>query len=271
VARAALAAPPDSSAGAVEPRLRQPALRVRELGYRIGTIDILRDVSFDVAPGGFCSVIGPNGAGKTTLFDLLTGTRRPSTGDVWLLGAPVTTTSPARRARAGLARSFQTASVFETLPVIENAWLAARGRAPGNHALWRRPRRDRAALGAAAAALDAVGLGALAALPAAALSHGDRRKLEVALLLAGDAAVLLLDEPTAGLGAEDVEGIVELVSGLHTRHGRTIVMVEHRIDLVRMVSQEVLVLAAGRVIAHGPTAQALADPAVRAAYLGDEI
>ncbi|MFD2357205.1 ABC transporter ATP-binding protein [Nonomuraea ferruginea] len=175
----------------------QPILETRELGVAIGGVQILSDVSLSVRRGEIMAVLGPNGAGKTTLFNMLTGLRRPTSGRIHLQGRDITDEPVFRRARLGLARSFQITSLFPSLTVLENVRLAAQAHLGGSLALWRRVRRTDPALDQARAALRTVGIADHADGPAAALSHGGKRKLEVALAIVGNPAVLILGEPTA--------------------------------------------------------------------------
>lgn len=249
---------------------RPPALQVSGLGFRPGGATILTGIDLEVAAGEFVGIIGPNGAGKTTLFNLLSGFLVPSEGRVALGGRDLAGITPARRARLGLGRTFQTSLLFGALPVSENTRLAAQARLGGNMRWWQRPKARDAAGGRARQALDAVGLAGLASQPAASLSHGDKRKLELAILIASDADVLLLDEPMAGVNAEDVPRLVTLIGGLHAS-GRTVLMVEHHMEVVLGLAQRVAVLHHGQLLACGDPQAVMADEAVQDAYLGDPI
>ena len=233
------------------------AVAIQGLGFAAGGVSILSGVDLAVGDGEFLGIIGPNGAGKTTLFNLLSGLLRPSAGRVTLNGRDVTRLTVAKRARLGLGRTFQTSLLFGALPARENVRLAAQAQ------------RNKSAA-AVAEAIDAVGLTALAARPAAALSHGDKRKLELAILIAGGARVLLLDEPMAGVNSEDVPGLTELIRNLHTE-GRTVLMVEHHISVVLGLAQRVAVLHHGQLLACGTPEEVMADEAVQSAYLGEPL
>jgi len=233
------------------------ALDIQSLGFTAGGVSILGGVDLAVADGEFLGIIGPNGAGKTTLFNLLSGLLRPSAGRVTLNGRDVTRLTAAKRARLGLGRTFQTSLLFGALPAWENVRLAAQAQ------------RNKSAA-AVDDAIDAVGLTALAARPAAALSHGDKRKLELAILIAGGARVLLLDEPMAGVNSEDVPGLTELIRNLHTE-GRTVLMVEHHISVVLGLAQRVAVLHHGQLLACGTPEAVMADETVQGAYLGEPL
>lgn len=253
-----------------EPRATAPdaaALEVRDLGLRIGGARILHRVSLAVRPGELVGVIGPNGAGKTTLFNLISGITRPTAGAVLLAGADVTSAPVAARARAGLGRTFQTSSLFPQLTVRENVRLAAQGRLGGALSVLRFPRRGDAATREADERLAAVGLGHRAGAVAGGLSHGDKRKLEIAVLLATRPSVVLLDEPMAGVASADVPGLVEVVRGLHAT-GCTVLMVEHHMDVVLGLADRVAVMHHGELLACDAPDAVMADPTVQSAYLG---
>ena len=244
-----------------------PALHVNGLGFAAGGVSVLSDVGLTVAEGEFLGIIGPNGAGKTTLFNLLSGLLKPSAGTITLAGRDVTRLSPAARARLGLGRTFQTSMLFGALPAAENVRLAAQARLGGSRRWWHRPGPGDASRRTAREAIEAVGLSRVAERPAAALSHGDKRKLELAILMAGDAKVLLLDEPMAGVNSEDVDGLTELIRGLHSG-GRTVLLVEHHISVVLGLAQRVAVLHHGTLLACGAPGDVMADETVQGAYLG---
>jgi branched-chain amino acid transport system ATP-binding protein len=248
----------------------RPALAITGLGFAVGGASVLDDVDLAVADGEFHGIIGPNGAGKTTLFNLLSGLLRPSAGSIELAGRDITGLTPARRARLGLGRTFQTSMLFDALPPAENVRLAAQARLGGSARWWHRPRGRDEASARASEAVDAVGLTAVANRPARALSHGDKRKLELAVLMAGDANVLLLDEPMAGVNSEDVPGLTELIRRLH-QEGRTVLMVEHHISVVLGLAQQVAVLHHGTLLAHGTPGEVMADDTVQGAYLGEPL
>ena len=244
------------------------AIETQNLGLRFGGATIVEDVSLRVPEGLFVSIIGPNGAGKTSLFNLLSGLYRPSAGRVFLQGQDVTDLAPAARVRRGLGRSFQLTSIFPGLSTLENARLAAQAARPGNFAFWASAGRDRAARERAAQALETVGLRSREAVPAASLAHGDKRKLELALLLCGEPTVLLLDEPTAGVSAEEVPAMLAAIRRIRQVEGKTILMVEHKMEAVHDLSDRVAVLANGALVAYDTPDAVMADPFVRSAYLG---
>jgi len=247
-----------------------PALQVSGLGFRAGGASILSDIDLQVAAGEFVGIIGPNGAGKTTLFNLLSGLLRPTEGLVFLGGRDLGRLAPAERARLGLGRTFQTSLLFGALSVLENARLSAQARLGGSMRWWRRPRAGDESTARARAALEAVGLQEVADRPASALSHGDKRKLELAILMAGQSEVLLLDEPMAGVNSEDVPGLTKLIASLHAS-GRTVLMVEHHMAVVLGLAERVAVLHHGRMLACGQPGAVIADQTVQSAYLGEPL
>jgi branched-chain amino acid transport system ATP-binding protein len=247
-----------------------PAMEVSGLGFTVGGADILSGVDVTVSRGQFLGIIGPNGAGKTTLFNLVTGLLQPTEGSIRLDGNDLAGLEPARRARLGMGRTFQTSLLFGALSVFENVRLAAQAHLGGSMRWWHRPGRRDGASVAARTALDAVGLAGLAEHQASELSHGDKRKLELAILVANEAQVLLLDEPMAGVNAEDVPGLVSLIGGLH-REGRTVLMVEHHMAVVLGLADQVAVLHHGRLLACGDPGSVMADGTVQSAYLGEQL
>jgi branched-chain amino acid transport system ATP-binding protein len=249
---------------------RSFALRVRDLGFRVGGADILSEIDLEIEEGSFLGIIGPNGAGKTTFLNLMSGLIKPTSGTVELFGRDLASVSSSGRARLGMGRTFQTSSLFNSLSVLENARLSAQARLGGNMKLWRRPRAGDAATTAAESALREVGLTSVAHQITGALSHGDKRKLELAILLAAEARVLLLDEPMAGVNTEDVPRLTELIGRLHSE-GRTVLMVEHHMAVVVGLAQKVAVLDYGRLLACGAPDEVMANESVQAAYLGEPL
>ncbi|MBM2577928.1 ABC transporter ATP-binding protein [Jannaschia sp. Os4] len=233
------------------------------LTKRFGALLASDGVSIDVRAGEIHAVIGPNGAGKSTLIAQISGALAPDAGTVRLNGADVTRWSVARRAKAGLARTFQVSALALEATAEENVMLGALGRDGG---LRHRTARNAALRDAARAALDRVGLAARGT-PASDLSHGQRRQLEVAVALAQRPRLFLMDEPMAGLGAEGTRRLTPLLDGL--RAEAPILLVEHDMDAVFALADRITVLVAGRAIATGTPSAIRADADVRAAYLGD--
>lgn len=248
----------------------RPVLAVEQLVLQIGGARIIDDVSLAVADGEMLGVIGPNGAGKTTLFNLISGVLPPTSGRVLVRGDDVTSLSIQRRARVGLGRTFQTSSLFAGLSARENVRLAAQVAIGGELSLLRAPRRADAATSAAEEKLDEVGLAHHAETVAGSLSHGDKRKLEIAMLLATDPGVILLDEPMAGVASGDVPGLVDVIRRVH-KSGRTVLMVEHHMDVVLGLVDSVAVMHHGRLLAHDTPEVVMADATVQAAYLGESL
>ena len=248
-----------------------PILATRNLGLDIGGARIVADVSLEVRDGELVGIIGPNGAGKTTLFNLLSGLMQPTAGRVEIDGRDVTGMPPYARTRAGLGRTFQVSSVFPLLPVRENVRLAAESALGGTLRLWRRAARFRPALDRADWALERVGLADRAFWPAALLAHGDKRKLELAMVLAGESRIILLDEPMAGISHEDVEGLVELIRSVHADEGKTVLLVEHRMEVVLGLAQRIAVMHHGALLAFDEPAAVMANETVQTAYLGEPL
>ncbi|MFI7542022.1 ABC transporter ATP-binding protein [Actinoplanes sp. NPDC049599] len=247
--------------------MSSPILRTRGLGKRFRGFRAVHGVDLDIAAESVHALVGPNGAGKSTLFNLLTGFLRPSAGRITLDGADVTGLPPERVARLGVARSFQITTLFPQVTAREHVELALQSGTGLGWRFWRSERqldrfRDRAL-----ALLDDVGLAEAAEVPAAALAYGRKRALELAVALALDPRVLLLDEPTAGMGAEDIDRTIELIR--RVRPGRTVVLVEHNMSVVKNLADRVTVLQRGTVLVEGGYAEVRADPRVITAYLGE--
>ena len=259
---------PVPSAPTFEAAPRGSRLQVEGLGLQIGGATILKDVALDVAAGSLVGVIGPNGAGKTTLFNVVSGLLKPTAGRVLLDGDDITTASVAPRARAGLGRTIQTTSRFPRLTVLENVRLAAQVSLGGSGSLLRFPRRSDAATELALEKLEAVGLSHKREAAAGDISHGDKRKLEIAVLLATETSIVLLDEPMAGVASGDVAGLVGNIRDLHREKGCTVLMVEHHIDVLMGLVEKVAVMYFGTIIAYDTPRNVMADPLVQSAYLG---
>ncbi len=251
--------------------MNEPVLVTHHLGLDIGGASIVADVSLEVAEGEFVGIIGPNGAGKTSFFNLLSGLMRPTAGRIVLRGRDVTSAPPFARARAGLGRTFQLSSVFPHLSAFENARLAAEASLGGTMRLWRRAASVRRAVERAHWSLGRVGLGDHGSLPAALLSGGDKRKLELAMVLASDPAIILLDEPMAGVSAEDVPALVEVIRSVHLDEQKTILMVEHHIEVVTGLAERIAVMHVGRVLACDTPENVMRNTAVQEAYVGEPL
>ena len=243
-------------------------LETSDLVKRFGGITATDRLSLAVAEGELHAVIGPNGAGKTTLIAQLAGELTPDQGRICFAGADVTRLPMPERARSGLARSFQITSICRAFSALDNVALAVQARSGHSFRFWRPARRDERIRAPARALLDRLGLAARADIPAATLSHGEQRQLELAIALGTRPRLLLLDEPMAGLGPEESARMVALLRELKREH--TILLVEHDMDAVFALADRISVLVYGRCIATGTPAEIRADRAVREAYLGDE-
>ncbi|MBP0482117.1 ABC transporter ATP-binding protein [Sagittula salina] len=244
------------------------ALTVTDLCKHYGALKVTDHVSLDIAPGEIHAIIGPNGAGKTTLIAQLSGQLGSDSGRVALDGKDITHLSMPERVRLGLARSFQITSVLPGFTALENVALAVQARQGSSFRFFGTVAAERALNAAAMEALHEAGLDHRAQIPARSLSHGEHRRLELAIALATKPRVLLLDEPLAGVGGEDAETFVENLRRLKGR--LTMVLIEHDMDAVFALADRVSVLVYGRIIATGAPDAIRSDPEVRAAYLGEE-
>ncbi len=241
-------------------------LRAESLSKRFGGLTATDDLTLEVRPGELHAVIGPNGAGKTTLIGQLSGEIAPDAGRILFADADVSRLSTADRARRGIVRSFQVTSIFSGFTAADNVALAVQANAGHSFRFWRGARTDPDLRDPALAALGRVGLAERADMPAASLSHGEQRQLEVAMALATGPRVLLLDEPMAGMGPEESAAMVKLLRSL--KGTLTILLVEHDMDAVFALADRITVLVYGRAIASGAPEAIRADAAVQEAYLG---
>jgi branched-chain amino acid transport system ATP-binding protein len=237
------------------------------LGRRFRGLAAVDAVSIDVCVGEIHAVIGTNGAGKSTLINMLSGELAPSAGTVRFAGHDVTRWSQPRRARAGLGRSYQRTTIFAEFSVLENCRLAAQASEQRPWLVWERAAHDRRGIAIATRAIAAAGLDGDAGRMASTLSHGAKRQLEIAMCLATAPRALLLDEPLAGMGAEETGRMLTLLSDLKATHA--ILLVEHDMDAVFRVADRITVMVNGQVIASDVPERIRSDPAVRLAYLGD--
>ncbi len=250
----------------MEPRI---VLETRNLRKEFDGLVAVADVSLRVREGELHAIIGPNGAGKTTLFNLISGVLPPTSGQVFLRGREITGLPPHQIARRGIGRSFQITNLFPNLTVLESVRLAAQARGRHNLRFWAHYRRYRQYEERAMAIIHQVGLTGREHFLARALPHGDQRKLEIALLLATEPDVLLLDEPTAGMASGEIPALVDLIRRLREEGGRTILLVEHKMDVVMNLSDRITVMHQGRVLAEGTPAEISANEQVQRAYLGE--
>lgn len=242
-------------------------LRTTGLSKNFGGLQAVNGVDLEVAPAAIHSVIGPNGAGKTTLFNLITGATAPSDGRVFFDGKDVTRWSPERLSRAGIARTFQRTSVFGGLSVLENVALSIRARCDLSQSVWTSKSVEESVAAEAREILTKVGLSGRENAMAAALAHGYQRALDIAIGLALEPKLILMDEPLAGMSRGDRETVARLISKLRDDLGLTIVIVEHDVGMVMRLSDRITVMQHGTVIAIGPPAVIREDEAVRRAYL----
>ena len=243
-------------------------LSARNLTKRFGGLAAVDNVSLDLVRDTIHAVIGPNGAGKSTLINILSGEIPPSEGRVELLGQDVTRWTQPRRARAGLGRSYQRNTIYPSFTVLENCRLAAQACTPRPWRWWQDAARCKVSVPAAREAAARAGLTDFLDRPAGLLSHGQKRQLEIAMCLATAPQVLLLDEPLAGMGAEETERMLALLHEL--KNGHAILLVEHDMDAVFTLADALTVMVNGQVIATGTPTQIRADANVQAAYLGEE-
>jgi branched-chain amino acid transport system ATP-binding protein len=248
--------------------MAEVALRTVALARRFGGLTAVNDVSLDFHLGEIHAVIGPNGAGKTTLVNLLSGDLEPTSGDVFLGDRCITTLGADKRGLSGIGRSYQKTTIFSDATMFENVRLAVQAHSARPLALMKSGNAEHEQRARTAAALDRVGLRGRANVRAGVLSHGEQRQLEIAMVIATDPKVVLLDEPLAGMGQSESRTMVELIRTL--RAGRAVLLVEHDMDAVFAVADRLTVMADGRVIATGAPADVRLHPAVRAAYLGAE-
>jgi ABC-type branched-subunit amino acid transport system ATPase component len=249
-----------------------PLLEVKGLGVSFGGVAAVNDVSFQIQPEAVTSLIGPNGAGKTTLFNLVTGAVRPRTGTVIFKGRDVTRLSPAETARLGISRTFQDLRLFLGMTVLENVMASFTGqRCEAPWYVMGRPLRvvkaDRELAHKALAILETVGLQARAAEVAGELSYAEQKLVVIARAIAMGAALWLLDEPSSGLDRNSITGMLDLIRRLALQ-GQTIVIVEHNLSVVRDISDRILFLADGRLVADGTPSSIFADPDLQALYFG---
>ena len=246
----------------------EPLLATEGLTKRFGGLVATDSVSIDVRPGEIHALIGPNGAGKTTLVSQLTGNLAPDSGTIRFAGRDVTRLPTHARVRLGLARSFQITAVLREFTALDNVALAVQAHAGHSFRFLADARRDEALRAPARRGLEQVGLAHRADTLAAALSHGEQRQLEIAMALAGNPSVLLLDEPMAGMGAEESQRMIGFLNGL--KGSRAMLLIEHDMDAVFQLADRITVLVYGRSIASGSPAEIRANAEVRQAYLGDE-
>lgn len=243
-------------------------LEAQNLRKQFGGLVAVRDVSLAVERGHLHSIIGPNGAGKTTFFNLLSGNLIPTAGTLLYKGKNITHMPLHRRAHIGIGRSFQITNIFPRLSVLENVRLAAQARDSASMVLFTHYERFSSYEDRALAAIDLVGLTGKERLPASILAHGEKRKLELAIIVASDPELLLLDEPTAGMATEQVPELMHIIDTIRKDGNRTIMLVEHNMSVVMSVSDKITVMHQGAVLAEGTPAEISSNATVQSAYLG---
>ena len=235
---------------------------------RFGGHVAVNAVSADFHAGTLTAIVGPNGAGKTTYFNLISGQLRASAGSVHVFGEDVTRLSAPRRAQRGIGRAFQLTQLFPNLTVIENVRLAVQSRARVGMQMFSLCSTHVELIEKAEHYLHRVALAERRGAPAASLSHGEQRRLEVAILLALEPQVLMFDEPTAGMSVDEVPIVLDLIREIRARADTTVLLVEHKLEVVRSLADRIIVLHDGSLVADGRPAEVMASPVVRAAYLG---
>ena len=243
-------------------------LVTQNLSIRFGGHVAVDRVSCAFQPGTLTAIVGPNGAGKTTYFNLISGQLRASEGSVHLNGVDITHEAASARTHRGLGRAFQLTQLFPNLSVLENVRLAVQSRRKQGLNWWSVWLDNRSTLNRAMQLVERVKLAARAQATASSLPHGDQRKLEVAMLMALEPSVYMFDEPTAGMSQDDVPVILDLIRALKTEPDKTILLVEHKMDVVRELADRIIVLHNGQLVADGEPAEVMASPIVQQAYLG---
>jgi branched-chain amino acid transport system ATP-binding protein len=246
-------------------------LETKDLTINFGGHTAVDHVSLSIKEKELKSIIGPNGAGKTTVFNLISGQLKPSAGQVYFKGKEIEKLPPHKRTKLGIGRSFQITNVFPNLSVLENVRLAVQSKENIMYNMIRHFKYFTGLEDEAMGFLEKVQLGKKADHPAASLAHGEKRKLEIAILLALDSEVLLLDEPTAGMSLEEVPDIIELIKEIRDERDRTIILIEHKMELVLNLSDSIAVLFHGKLLADGDPEDIMKNEQVQSAYLGGDI
>ncbi|MFC7685081.1 ABC transporter ATP-binding protein [Ureibacillus sp. GCM10028918] len=246
----------------------EPIIRTKDLSIQFGGHKAVDRVNFEMPEKHFKSIIGPNGAGKTTFFNLLSGELKPTEGDIFFKGESLAKYSSVERTRKGLGRSFQITNVFPNLTVLENVRLAVQSKGKVRFHFIKSYRSYKKITEDALLILDQVLLLNKSEAIASQLSHGEKRKLEIAMLLALDTEVLLLDEPTAGMSLEEVPTILDVIRSIKQHGNKTILLIEHKMDMILDLSDSIMVLFNGKLLADGTPAEIMNNETVQNAYLG---
>lgn len=247
------------------------ALRVTDLSLDIGGAKILDGISLSVLNNETLGIIGPNGAGKTSLFNLLSAIRKPTRGQIFIGEHDVTDMAPHERANAGIARTFQTSSVFVNLTCLENVRIAAQASNGQSMNLTKNAYKFTEVVAQAHDCLEKVGLASFAMQRAGALSHGDKRRLEIAIVLASNSQIVLLDEPMAGMSIENVPELVEIIRSLATVHKKTVLIVEHHMEVILGLADRIAVLNYGELLVCDTPQNVINNPIVQSAYIGEAL
>ncbi|WP_024587915.1 ABC transporter ATP-binding protein [Aliihoeflea sp. 2WW] len=248
--------------------MNTPSIRTENLTIRFGGHAAVNNVTCAFQPGELTVIVGPNGAGKTTWFNLVSGQLKPTEGRIFKGETEITRLSASARAKAGIGRAFQLTNLFPKLTVLENVRLAVQAKAGQGPSALRNAASLTDLAEKAARVLEQTRLSAVAHLPASALPHGDQRKLEVAMLAAMEPDIFMFDEPTAGMSVDEAPVILELIADLKKDRSKTILLVEHKMDVVRALADRIVVLHNGELVADGKPAEVMALPIVREIYLG---
>ena len=251
--------------------MTQASLSTRDLTIRFGGHTAVNAVTCDFRPGELTVIVGPNGAGKTTYFNMISGQLTPSEGTVTKDGIDLTRMPASTRARHGVGRAFQLTNLFPRLSVIENIRLAVQAQSGDGRRFFSPVSKLTELTSRAERYLAAAKLENKADLPAAALPHGDQRKLEVALLMAMEPDIYMFDEPTAGMSADEAPVVLDLIAGLKAERDRTILLVEHKMDVIRTLADRIIVLHNGALAADGPPGEVMAMEVVQEAYMGKDL
>jgi branched-chain amino acid transport system ATP-binding protein len=247
---------------------QRPIIETKDLTIRFGGHVAVDHVSLQISPHSFKSIIGPNGAGKTTFFNMISGQYSPSEGQVFFKNQDITRLSPAARTKLGIGRSFQLTNVFPTLSVLENVRLAVQSQRNTGFNFWKSYLAFPDFEDRAYELLERVLLDTKWNVAATSLTHGEQRKLEIGILLALETEVLLLDEPTAGMSLEEVPSILEILKQIKEKRDKTILLVEHKMDVLMALSDSIAILHEGKLIADGPPEVISKNREVQDAYFG---
>lgn len=247
------------------------ALSVKDLSLSIGGAKILDGITLSVNKNETLGIIGPNGAGKTSLFNLLSGVRRPTRGQIFINDVDITSLKPYERAKVGLARTFQTSSIFANLTCLENVRIAAQAANGKSMNLTKNAYKFTDVVAHAHECLTKVGLSPRAMQIAGSLSHGDKRRLEIAIVIASNSEIVLLDEPMAGMSVENVPELVQIIRSLKSEHNKTVLIVEHHLEVILGLADRIAVLNYGELIVCDTPQNVINNPVVQSAYIGEAL